>query len=93
LATGADNTAAAALKAPAARCAPRRKMFVAHRQFASSVGLEELKAVHVRLPSGSLVTENGTLVFPAVVWDKNKLLVTEQKLLVTEQKAWAFAPV
>ena len=28
--------------------------FTAHRQFASASGLEELKAVHVRLPSGSV---------------------------------------
>ena len=64
-------------------------MFVAHRQFASSVGLEELKAVPVRLPSGSVVTECGSAVFPATVWDKNKLLVFKKYYASVDGTVWS----
>jgi hypothetical protein len=64
-------------------------MFVAHRQFASSIGLEEIKAVHVRLPSGSLVTENGTVVYPATVRSRNKLLVLEGYYASVDGTVWS----
>jgi hypothetical protein len=66
-----------------------RMYFTAHRQFASASGLEELKAVHVRLPSGSLVAECGTLVYPATVWDKNKLLVFKKYYVSTDGTVWS----
>jgi hypothetical protein len=49
-------------------------MFVARRQFVSASGLEEI-TVHVRLPSDPLVTLDGTVVYPATVWDNKSLLV------------------
>jgi hypothetical protein len=63
-------------------------MFTACRQFASASGFEELKAVHVRLPSGSLVTECGTVVFPATVWDRT-LLVLEGYYASTDGTVWS----
>jgi hypothetical protein len=50
-------------------------MFVAYRQFASAVGTDEIKEVHVRLPGNSEIARDGTVVYPATVWDKNKLLL------------------
>jgi hypothetical protein len=53
-------------------------MFVAVRQFASASGLEELKTVPVRLPSGGEIAPDGTTVYPATVWTfgaQSKLLV------------------
>ena len=49
-------------------------MFVAYRQFASAVGAEEIKEVHVRLPVDSIIAPDGTEVYPARVWTKNNRL-------------------
>ena len=64
-------------------------MFVAHRQFASASGLEELKVVHVRLPSGSLVAEDGTVVYPATVRSRKKLLVLRGYYASTDDTIWS----
>ena len=51
-------------------------MFVAERQFASAVGTGTIKAVLVRLPDGAKVAPDGTLIYPATVWDAGCRVLT-----------------
>jgi hypothetical protein len=64
-------------------------MFVAVRQFASASGTEELKEVHVRLPANSEIAPDGTEVFPATVWTKNKLLILKGYYASTDGNIWS----
>jgi hypothetical protein len=64
-------------------------MFVAVRQFASASGTEELKEVHVRLPADSKIAPDGTTVYPATVWTKNKLLILGGYYASTDGDVWS----
>ena len=43
----------------------------------------------MQLPSGSLVIENGTVVFPATVWDRTLLVVLEGYYASTDGTVWS----
>ena len=67
-------------------------MFVAYRQFASAIGTEELKAVHVRLPSGGEIAPDGTTVYPAKVWTvgaRAELLILLGYFVSTRGTIWS----
>lgn len=63
--------------------------FVAYRQFASNRGIKELKEVHVRLPDSSEIAPDGTVVYPATVWDKKELLVLEKYYASLDGDIWS----
>jgi hypothetical protein len=63
-------------------------MFVARRQFAFADGLEEID-MWVQLPSSSLIAENGTVVYPATIWHRKKLLVLEQYFAAVDGTIWS----
>lgn len=63
--------------------------FTATRQFASNRGTKELKAMSVRLPGGSRVAEDGTVVYPATVWEKGKLLVLRGYYASIDGEIWS----